>query len=112
MGKARSDVLDEVVYEALGKKHFHSLIDTAFIWLSKLSWKEKPLTVPTRKSDLLGKTPGGTFRFEEHCHGLKSSYEPRMMRKDILEKRGTNVQLVTAEYNTREFLWNHTTYLL
>lgn len=43
MGSARSDVPDEVVYEAFEKKYFHNLIDTAFIWLSRLSWKEKPL---------------------------------------------------------------------
>ena len=41
---------------------------------------------------------GSTFRFEEQCHELKSSCEPRMMEKDIQEKRGTNVQLVTADY--------------
>lgn len=86
MGRARSNGPNEVVYEAFAKIYFHTLIDTAFIWLSKLSWKEKPFIVPIRKNDPLGKTPGGAFGFEEQCHRLKASCESRMMRRDILEK--------------------------
>jgi len=44
------------------KETFHNSTDTAFIQLSKLSWKEKPLIVPTGKSDLLGNAPGKHFQ--------------------------------------------------
>lgn len=64
MGRDRSGGLNEVVYEAFAKMYFHALIDTAFIWLSKHGWKEKPSIVPIRKNDPLGKTPGGTFRLK------------------------------------------------
>lgn len=86
MGRARSDGPNEVVFEAFAKIYFHALIDAAFIWLSKVDWKENPFIVLIRRSDPLGKTPGGTFRFEEQCHRLKLSRESRMMRRDILEK--------------------------
>lgn len=86
MGRARSDCPNEVVYQAFAKMHFHCLTDAAFMWLSKRSWKEKPSIVLIRKSDPLGRTPGGTFRFEEQCHRRKSCCESRMMRRDILEK--------------------------
>ena len=43
MGRARSDVPVVVVYEAFEKKYFHNYIDTAFIQLSRLHWKEKTL---------------------------------------------------------------------
>lgn len=107
MGGVTSDVPDEGVYEGFEKKYFHNLIDTAFIWLSKLSQKEKPLIVPIRKSDPLGKVPGGTFRCEAQCRRLKSSCQSRMVRKDGLEKIRETV-VVTAECNAKEFLWNHT----
>lgn len=43
-----------------GKKYFHSLIAAAFIWLSKPNaGKGKPLIVPIRKCESLGKVPGG-----------------------------------------------------
>lgn len=77
MGRARSDVPDEVFCESFEKKYFHNLTDTSFIWLSMLSWKEKSFfEVPIRKSD----------PFEDFSLGLKPSHESRMMRKDILEK--------------------------
>lgn len=39
-GSLRSDVPEEVVYETFEKNYFHNLIDTAFIWLSTLGWRE------------------------------------------------------------------------
>lgn len=73
MGRARSHAPNEMVYEDFEKIYFHNLADTASIWLSKFSWKEKPLIVPIRKSEPLGKTPGGAFRFEEERHGLNET---------------------------------------
>lgn len=74
------------VSSELLKETFHNSTDTAFIQLSKLSRKEKPLLVPSGKSDLLGETP------QEALSNLKSSAMnwsqlwARMMEKAILKK--------------------------
>lgn len=111
VGRARSDALNELVHEIFEKIHFHTLINTAFIWLSKFSWREKLLIFLIRKSNPLGKAPGGAFRFEEQCHKIQL-----WVQKDEKGHPGKiceTVQLVTAERNAKEFLWNltHTTYL-
>lgn len=113
MGRARSHAPNEMVYEDFEKIYFHNLADTASIWLSKFSWKEKPLIVPIRKSEPLGKTPGGAFRFEEERHGLnETQLRVQNDEKGHPGKIPENVQLVTAECNTKEFLQNHTHHLL
>lgn len=73
---ARSDVAEEVAYHTCGKEYFHSLIDTALIWLSKLNnWKRRTINSSSRKSDPLGRAPGDTFGWEGECHGLMSCWD-------------------------------------